>query len=318
MKSLTKLSPLCILLVLLATSSGIADDEHMVSFRIAHADAGSVYKVAEAMLADHANVRLALDTKSNSIFIKGSKESIEVLRSVVESVDTPPQKLEIMMFPLKHNHASDLLPLIKTVLQQQMANEDIRMSTDPSSNTLVVSAPKKKLELISQLVEKLDQPIEEGRQAKNGIVENCVVRITWLIDADPEIEARYRQPNPTLEKLVTAMRTNKVMKLPRSLTEIQSVVKAGAFSTTGGTKFSSSTNRDVNSVPIAATVRGTLQLAPDGKSYELELDLEMQNGASKVKTGTQLNLPKNHPVAFNLSDVGDLKSAVVVQLLDSN
>ncbi len=315
MRSLTKLSPLCILLVLLSTSSGIADDQQLVSFRIVHADAQTVFQVAQTMLADHENVRLAVDPKSNSVLMKGSKESIEVLRTVIARIDTAPQELEVTIFLIRHKKASDLVPLIENILQQQMASQDVRMSTDDSLNTLIVSAPKEKIELISPLVDSLDQSIEENRQAKNGKIENCVVRITWLIDADPEIEARYRQPNPTLEKLVTAMGTNKVMKLPRSLTEMQSVVKA---STTNGTKFSSSTNRDVNSVSIAATVKGTLQLASDGKTYELELDLEMQNGTSKVKTGTKLNLPKNHPVAFNLSDVGDLKSAAVVQLLDSN
>lgn len=60
---------------------------------------------------------------------------------------------------------------------------------------------------------------------------------------------------------------------------------------------------------------GEVDQSPSGK-YEISVSLTLVTDGTQ-KVGSTIVLPKNHPVAFSISDVGEFKSAAVVEIPDS-
>jgi len=109
------------------------------------------------------------DPRSNSLLITASQEDNRAIDELLQRLDTRLDNpaLQLTVLPLKHNDAARVAAMIESIFaarrtaqtlpgQPPLPNTQIKLEPDPLNNSLVVSASKENVELIQDLLKKLD------------------------------------------------------------------------------------------------------------------------------------------------------------------
>ncbi len=142
------------------------NNESVTSFALKHADAEDVLTAARAHLGIEAgemsgfDVNISTDTKGRRIFVTGTKESIEVLESLIEVIDNPGKSIDSRDKPVLRSHlvSGDNLRSVYDVLQTRLADQSIRLSADDATSSIVAFAPPRVHEQIKNTIAELDGP----------------------------------------------------------------------------------------------------------------------------------------------------------------
>lgn len=160
-------------------------------FRLRHAPVDAVREEIEEFYEDRqglgAEVRVTSDFRSNSLIVEACPRDMLEVTSMIRRLDTGESEAmnEIKMIPLKNALAEELAPVLQEAMtgsgaQGQTAErsamlsfakvdtegkkllksgilDDVRVTADPRSNALLVSAPPASMPLIEALVARLDQ-----------------------------------------------------------------------------------------------------------------------------------------------------------------
>lgn len=109
------------------------------------------------------------DPRSNSLLITANQEDNRTIDELLQKLDTRMDNpsLQLTVLPLKHNDAARVGAMIESIFaarrtaqslpgQPALPSTQIKLEPDPLNNSLVVSASKENLELIQDLLKKLD------------------------------------------------------------------------------------------------------------------------------------------------------------------
>ena len=116
------------------------------------------------------------DPRSNSLLVAANMEDNRTLDDLVKRLD---QKLEnpsltLTVLPLKHNDSAKVASMLESLFtarmraqvlpgQAPLPSEQIKIEPDPLNNALIVSANKENVELIQNLLQKIDaEPVIPG------------------------------------------------------------------------------------------------------------------------------------------------------------
>ncbi len=116
------------------------------------------------------------DPRSNSLLITANQEDNRTIDELLQKLDTRTDNpsLQLTVLPLKHNDAARVGQMIESIFtarraaqslpgQAPLPSTQIKLEPDALNNSLVVSASKENLELIQDLLKKLDaQPAITG------------------------------------------------------------------------------------------------------------------------------------------------------------
>ena len=72
--------------------------------------------------------------------------------------------------------------------------------------------------------------------------------------------------------------------------------------------------RKVSGASYQIEVSGEI-FAASAEEFELRLQLSMNVDDAAISMNTTITTVKDHPIAFSISDVGDFRSAVVVEIV---
>jgi type II secretion system protein D len=130
------------------------------------ADAGKVDADAFAPLSTFVVVP---DTQLNALLVVGSPANIQAVTELTRMLDIPAAAAEntVRLFTLKYAAADRVATVLREVFRQQAqtgtirAEDDLILSTDLRSNTLVVSTSERSFGVVQKLIERLDaQPMD--------------------------------------------------------------------------------------------------------------------------------------------------------------
>jgi type II secretory pathway component GspD/PulD (secretin) len=116
------------------------------------------------------------DPRSNSLLITANQEDNRTIDELLQKLDTRMDNpsLQLTVLPLKHNDAARVGAMIESIFtarrtaqslpgQPALPSTQIKLEPDALNNSLVVSASKENLELIQDLLKKLDaEPVIAG------------------------------------------------------------------------------------------------------------------------------------------------------------
>ena len=215
------------------------------------------------------DVRIGADTNSNSIIVTGPSRSMDLITALVERLDVVPDiETKIKVFRLVHGDAPTLL----TTLQQLFTSQDqtggaggfgqtntlqsqlplqssstqagatlagLRFSIDTRTNTLIVSGPEGDLQVIEDLIYRLDEsdidtrsvrvyrlsnaPAEDVAQAINGYLDSR----REIITADPGAVSAFEQVRRELIVIPEIVSNSLLISAtPQYFAELEPVIRA--------------------------------------------------------------------------------------------
>ncbi|CAK9101165.1 Secretin GspD 2 (General secretion pathway protein D 2) (GspD) (GspD-beta secretin) (Type II secretion system protein D 2) (T2SS protein D) [Durusdinium trenchii] len=169
----------------------VSPDSSAQVFRLEHAAATAVATTIEQFLANRENLgtkaMVTPDVRSNSLVVHASPRDMQEIKELVQRLDVGESQAvnQLQVFHLRNTLASDLGPLLQAAItgqgggraQDQRSSvlqfltiepggerllksgilNDVQVTPDPRTNTLLVSAPAESMALIGALIEHLDQ-----------------------------------------------------------------------------------------------------------------------------------------------------------------
>lgn len=307
-------------IVLVANSFCVGQQDNpklqLATYALKHINAEQALGVASTMLQGESHLRLDVMTEQNMVIAHGAPETLVKLKSIFEDIDKEKQvdPTEVRVYRLSNLRAEEAANLLAGLFAREQASS-IRIAGEEASNSLVVSSKKADFEALESLIKELDS-------IKTGLVqtspENVVVRVSWLVDADAldtgSLRDFLRTPISSLNELVVGLKQSDLLQSAKTLTQTQTTVQVDP-SNRRANEFNSASARKVDGRMIEMSCLGQVTQSPNG-NYKINVNLTLVSDVTQ-NVGSTIELPKNHPVAFSISDVGEFKSAAVVEILDS-
>lgn len=286
-----------------------ASDTTLRVYYLKNAVAADLCEVVATALNESASARLSADSRTNSLLLMASQEDHKKVHEIITAIDVPSKQPEVKVFALAH---SDCIEVAETLVRLvDLGQETTRLSYDKSTNSIVALAHKVDLERIEALIMRLDQPSPEKAPTRD-----CRVRVTWLTDAaalSPEQVEDLAEPGRNLKSLVDGLKQE-------SMNDVKSITvcatRVGLSTLQEPKRFGNSSFRTVSDQDYSMGVEGSIKRQADGK-YELEIAVELIGGQKKLAHSSAFSLPPNHPVALSVSDFGNLKSVIVIEVIDN-
>ena len=137
------------------------------------------------------------DQRTNSLLVAANQEDSQVIKSLLERLDTKPTDpaVALVVIPLEHNDAGIVGPMIKRLFdarvksnavpgQQPAPQDQVDVETDALANALIISASRENLALIHGLLERVDvAPPTENGIVRLYVLENAdAVRVAGMLD----------------------------------------------------------------------------------------------------------------------------------------
>lgn len=229
--------------------ANLAADVELRTYRIARADLDAV-RATLVGLADsgalttsaQSQVSVTVEPMSRTLVVSGPSEVFERVESVLKEVDGNVDRMatSMRMYPLEHARADRLKTILEQMLHARLRElqvsegasaladaESLEISADPSSNTLIISAPDALQDDAKQIIDVLD--------TEAAAVGRATVRIVPLTFADAsQVAQTLSQAVPSMDlpggqsvSILPAVSSNAIMLAGASadLTKIESLIE---------------------------------------------------------------------------------------------
>ena len=287
---------------------------------IYHVDASEVQQVVRNVFAGEP-MTVEIDSRQNLLILQGRPNTVAKGKDLVAKLDVENRvtnnKTHVRVFSLNKSRSSDIVKVLGKLISND-ENSSLRIADDAVNNNIIVSGKLDDLDVLEELISRLDES-NSAEASINLQPENIVVRVTWLVDSNELDETNDRSalriPSTTLAELVDGLSKTGSIAKAKTLTELETSVQVDP-SSRGANRFNNTSMRKIGGITHGMEATGEVVQTTDGK-YQLDISLVMSKEEINMTVGSTITLPKNHPVAFSISDVGDFKSAAVVEILDS-
>ncbi len=296
----------------------VSDDGILKVYPLKHTDVQTVVTSIQTFFPDAPSLQFQADVRLNQLIARGRKESIEQLEELLKIIDqaSPVSEAQISAFTLSNVPAESAMKTVSMLLSSDRDN-DLRMSVDPTSNSIIVSTSSPELlKLVEAKLQLIDQPRPD--QAGDKQPGPCEIRVTWLIetkDLEDDDKASTRPLPKSLEKLGKRLIERHGFQDLRTLTSLASTVSPkpqndGPASFTGNSQIQGSTEAELQA-------GGEIRLATDDSGrFEIRLQAKMilTNYGSETSPESSLIIPSNHPVAIAVADTAPYRSVLVLEI----
>ena len=141
--------------------------------RLQHASAAEVVRIlgslepAQGQQGAEPGARLAADTRTNAVLVRGDRESRLRMRTLIANLDTPLERQgNTRVIYLRYANADDLVGILQGVSEGQDGGgqegagntgaKQVIIQADPNTNSLIVTGPPDRLRDLEQIVRQLD------------------------------------------------------------------------------------------------------------------------------------------------------------------
>jgi len=211
------------------------------------------------------DVRITADANSNSLIVTGPAQSIPLIVELVEQLDRlPDAESQIKVFSLVHSDAQTIFDMLETLFNGDGQNAgqqpgagasnlplqtgsgadgasliNLRFSIEPRSNTIIAAGPVRDLQIIEDLLNRLDARAVNNFPAKvyrlsNAPAQDVADAIntyldgrTDLIDADPRTATGVPAVNRAVIVTPEVVSNSLIVSaLPEYRAEIENIIKS--------------------------------------------------------------------------------------------
>lgn len=143
--------------------------------RLEHASASEIVSILGSLEPQRgqdagrgSGARLAADTRSNSVLIRGGRESVLHMRTLIANLDTPLEREgNTRVIYLRYANADELVNILQNASDALMETGDgkdaaagngrkVTFQADPNTNSLILTGPPGPLDEIGQITRQLD------------------------------------------------------------------------------------------------------------------------------------------------------------------
>lgn len=145
-------------------------------FRLKTASAAELSGIVEkSMNAQAQQVRVMVDTRSNSLILSGDVQSVEAATQIIQQLDTRAESgpREIRVLELKSADAASISPMVNNLFTEMIKDQrgseyvsSTKIVPDTAGNRLVVTGTRVEIDQVSSLVQKLDNAPEQAPGAR--------------------------------------------------------------------------------------------------------------------------------------------------------
>jgi type II secretory pathway component GspD/PulD (secretin) len=156
-------------------ASKAAKEETRV-IRLKTASAGELAGLVDKSLnAQTQQVKVLLDTRSNSLVVTGERAAVEAAAKMIEQLDSRPDSgpRELRIFELKSADATSLAPTVTSLFSELMKDQrgadyvtSTKVVADTVANRLIVTGDAVELEQIASIVNRLDNSPQQAPGAR--------------------------------------------------------------------------------------------------------------------------------------------------------
>lgn len=294
-------------------------------FVLQNADPETTLSVLSTMLEGN-GLRLDCDQQTRRILAAGNESELNKVEKIIEQLDALPKPHRTELVEVGDAPADEIADIMKQLTRPSdgtpgALDGKVRIAVEPNLNAIVVTGEEEDVRVVKEILAEL---IKAGKTKETRTpATSSVVRISWLVDPTrlSESESEFlEEPRKSLKELVAALNDQEAIKNGKVITSSQTLVQVNNGQGGSTSEFNSSSLRSFSGShgmgQVSINAKGTLTAAENDK-FLLSLTMDVADRENPVSIATTLTLPKNHPVAFSVSDVGSFKSAFVVEILDS-
>lgn len=116
---------------------------------------------------DGRSLRLVADPRTNSVIAMGPRDQLDVIEAILQKLDESSKdreegRLEIIIVPLKHAAAVELVKVLRDVYQGKQG-QGLVLAADPNTNSVIVRGIRDQLDEIKVLITGLDMAVEKAK-----------------------------------------------------------------------------------------------------------------------------------------------------------
>lgn len=281
------------------------------TFEIKHAAMEQAQEVLEAVLAGD-DSHLVADVEARQFILIGSDKSTQLAVEAISKIDQKRQAKPVAphrLFQLANISAKQAMEIVDGLFRDR----SLRLTFDSRTNAIIASSTEERLDEIGALINLLDAKSESGpaKTESSTSTKDCELRISWLVDSSsfPEADQTLlRKVRPSLQKLAAKLKSDSGVAEIATLTDVQTLTSNGQFQNTS--------LRQLNSGDVEIIAQGSAQRTEEGK-FDLSLELRFTASDQGINLQSRFSAPANHPVAFSISDIGGIRSYLVVEVASS-
>ncbi|MFO7861072.1 MAG: type II secretion system secretin GspD [Desulfosalsimonas sp.] len=152
---------------------------------------------------------------TNMLIVTDVYSNIKRLMRIIDAIDVPGTGREILMLPIEHSNAEDIVSIINSVFGKSQSDrrgdrQAITAVADKRTNLLIVQASEPNIERIRQLVNSLDKEMPRGKEKinvyylENAKAEDLVGVLQELPASQEQQEGKKQAPIVSEAVQVTA------------------------------------------------------------------------------------------------------------------
>ncbi|HOW68999.1 MAG TPA: secretin N-terminal domain-containing protein [Phycisphaerae bacterium] len=152
------------------------------------------------------DVTITPDKNTNSLMVLAPEEHIEMLRTLVEMLDSvEPQTADLMVFPLRNSDAKEIQNLLEDLFKSKSGSSDGSTPLLVSGGAAAEGGAGAAVELTFSVDERTNSLIAAGSPAYLRIVENLVYKLDYQ-EVEERVQRVIQLRNRTSEDVAAAMK----------------------------------------------------------------------------------------------------------------
>lgn len=218
----------------------VREEQPIQMIRLRNANASEVLQVVQSLDIVPEGSTVTVDRRSNALIVSGSVELVDQIRILASRLDTQSNNLVSAVEQLNYADATALADVVLRSISGQVEDggnpETIRIVPEPSSNSLLVTAPRERVESIVGMIRFLD------RRPQQVLVEAVIFEMS--VEGFSDLTAQFGgiindaivggvefslQGRPTLTSLVSSAANGNTISSPGSGGSIGAVNSARTF-----------------------------------------------------------------------------------------
>ena len=193
-------------------------------YTLQHTKAAEIAPIVARVWEAQPDVKITPDRRTNNLLVQGTRAQTEAIAAMLKKLDVPravstrpagPPR-EVKVYPLKYAKAADLVRILTRLFDPR---PDLKITSDPRTNTIVVGGTQADMERIEGLLVRLDVASSRPRPGEKVAPKKVPERPAAVRDAQLRAllgEAERRVIDLEVNRELAALRLVRVQKAHRS------------------------------------------------------------------------------------------------------
>ena len=299
-------------------------DKEFQVIKVKNAMANELASVVHELAGNDQPLRIAVDVRTNSLVVSGSPDNIELIKTLVEKLDVPPQRTGETESYFKTYQFRDPQTLEQSVnLLQSMfqGQKGVKLGSDSNALQFYLQGNQSNHDFAQMLLGEIQQA--ESTKA----IGNVHVVTMLVLDGNQISPTKFnlKEPDEYVGGIFEKAKKKGLLNFlqPMIASRVTSLTRPGMVGQPGqaggrspGGRFGNQSKGNLFSLGNTGFLT---RLTENKFKLESTVEIGMKNtGSSQASTEfhSVIELPLEHPVLLSCSTIGDIDAVIVVMIAD--